>query len=301
MNQFQLTTVIFVVACGLESALAQDLETFAVQVSRQELGNFWSQGGFGTTGFVDNVISIRTEEMAARLCTTFNTRSPRNSRIAYFSPEGSEIPCTQEMGAVFRRAALELRGLAAYDSYWRLGDWTIKAWSDNEAKFRSACSAVSYDKTSKFGISIIEACVDKAKSYLNSMEWAKGLDVIESERDSMKIDIERLMQEVAALKAAKSPTQGGPGAGSQVQPAGNCVRKGTYTGIQLDLINSCSKAVTVDVVRYCDTLNAQGIRRANATVPANSYITVNLPTIFGSFCGSIADSRREDIDRQRFE
>ena len=84
MNRAKLTTVILVVACGLETALAQDLETFAVQVSRQELGDFWSQGGFRTAGFVDNVISIRTEEMAGRLCTTFNTRSPRNSRIAYF-------------------------------------------------------------------------------------------------------------------------------------------------------------------------------------------------------------------------
>lgn len=293
-----LLAVLFTAQLSLRNASAQDLETFAVQVSQQDLGDFLSQGGYSTS----IPIPDRTEWMAGRLCTTFNTRAPRASRIAYFSPIGPEIPCTQELAAAFRRSALELQSLGADDNYWRLGDWIQKAWSENESKFRNACSAVSYDKSSKLGVTIIEACVDKAKVYLSSMTTAKGLYVIESERDSMKVEIERLKKEVAVLRAAKPPPQvSPPGPGQQAQPAGNCVRMGTYTGIQLELINSCSRPVTVDVVRYCDTLNAQGVRRANATVPANSNSTLNLPSIFGSFCGSIADSRREDIDRQRFE
>ena len=85
------------------------------------------------------------------------------------------------------------------------------------------------------------------------------------------------------------------------KPAEGCVKALQNNGRVIILRNDCQFPVVVELVRTCRTLNAFGERRANTTVPSGLTSHIELESKFGSYCGSIADTRLDGLGSQRYQ
>jgi hypothetical protein len=209
--------------------------------------------------------------------------------------EANEVKCAYALRDFFAQTFLELRRDANLAKNWKSNQQTVlerasracamrKTWKDNDAINTCRLRAWRY-------ISIVrDGFVDSSSSVVFGTPTSTS-------RGSRGPYGDEPVESQPPTPSATSPQPIPP-----VQTSsGDCVRLALISGKDYTYHNKCSYPVTATIRVTCVVLNSPHNPSSSVQirVPGQSSQVVNYDQKFGSFCGSIADTRMFSITNQR--